>query len=276
MKKIALGLIILPSLLLSSCQGVDKAIEDTFREEVERKVLEEDEKSKFQKIASVFIDQSNYPVSPIDILENAQDKAGFEFSTNMKSYIRAYLAENEIERYLTEEEIMDLLEKKKEEDFLLNPKLVRDLIDDLLQDLGWEDAEVEGGLIYVSSDLFSFNLIDPTNEEFVDTYVYIKSLGDWQIRPDKNPASRSNESISINKLPIENIDKVMETSLDLLKEMGDYSEYDMTSDMNYGVNGVYTNFYKGDLIFRTHVRGSRKDYQLIFDQDGVLIEKGES
>ena len=125
MKKLALILIIVSALFFStSCQTIDRAIEDTFKPATERKTPQDEEESQFKKLADTFIDESNTPVSPIDILDDAQDKAGFEFSMTLESYFRNYIRENEIESYLTEEEVMDILEKRNEE-FPVNPGLAK-------------------------------------------------------------------------------------------------------------------------------------------------------
>ena len=78
----------------------------------------------------------------------------------------------------------------------------------------------------------------------------------------------------MNDFPIENIGKIMAASKEVLEEMGDYNEYDWTSISSLGVTAVHVRIYQGELVFNVVVRGTRQDYNLVFDQDGNLIDKG--
>lgn len=135
MKKTALGLLLTLTMIFSaSCQPIDQAIEDIFREPVPRKESKDVDESSLKKFSRIFIDQSNYPVPSEDFIGDAEDKAGFEFSQDLKSYITSYMWENDINRYLTEEEIFDLIEKKEAEDFLMHPEKVEKIVDDFLKE----------------------------------------------------------------------------------------------------------------------------------------------
>jgi hypothetical protein len=276
MKKIRLGFIIcLLMIFTSSCKALDQAIEDTFREPVARKYPKVDENNdKWKKIKDIFVDQSNYSVFVLDIVEDAEDKAGFDFSVSLENDFIDYVNENEIKSYLREEEVFEIIEKIEAENFLLHPDLIKNLIDDLLEKNRREDASLMGGKFYLTADSLSFYIVNPSREDYVDEYIYSLDTKKRKVSPlNEAYYSKDRGTVSIKEIKIESIKKILEIGGNTLKEMGDYRKYDIYRDPQFGIFSVVSELDDGKLIYICPVVGTRKVYDLFFDKDGNLIEK---
>lgn len=278
MKKTALGLLLTLIMIFStSCQPINQAIEDTFRETVPRKESKDEEESSLKKFSRIFIDQSNYPLPSEDFIGDAEDKAGFEFSQDLKSYITSYMWENDINRYLTEDEIFDLIEKKEAHDFLMHPEKVEKIVDDFLKEKGWDDASLYYGKFSIFSSYFYFDLINPEDPKDIATYYYSHENKEWTKTPFENfTPEQSLEKLSLKTYPWESLNKIMEVAKDCLRDMGDYRDYDITSDPWFGINYISSTSYVGeDPAFNITVIGKDKEVYMVFDMEGNLISKEE-
>lgn len=104
-RKTFLTLIIGLSFLLTSCKFIDQAVEDTFAQQPERLIKNQaDEEKLLEKMKEAFFDASNERISSFDIIDDAEDKMGFDFPIKLDSYFRTYLVDNDINRYLAKEE----------------------------------------------------------------------------------------------------------------------------------------------------------------------------
>lgn len=210
MKKIRLGLIIcLLMIFTSSCQALDQAIEDTFREPVARKYPKVDENNdKWKKIKDIFVDQSNYSVFVLDIVDDAQDKAGFDFSVSLENDFIDYVNEHEIKSYLREEEVFEIIEKIEAENFLLNPNLIKNLINDLLEKNRRADASLMGGKFYLTADSLSFYIVNPSRKDYVDEYIYSLDTKKRKVSPvNEAYYNKDMGTVSIKEIKIESIKK---------------------------------------------------------------------
>lgn len=268
MKKFSFFAIFLILIFATSCDAVDRAIEDTFREPVHRKTLADDEKTFGEKLSGVFIDESNYPIFPSDILEDFEDKAGFQFSDAFRNHVSEYIYDHDIERYLTEEEVLSIVDEIESYDFLLHPDRVKNLVYKMLKDRGLEDAEVYGGNFYIYSDNFYFYLENPKTGS-INEYRYSDDDG-FTISPFKDKRDESCEFISIKDIPFGSISKVMATSSEFLKDFGIDKPHDFTNDPKCGISFVMTEVLDGELIFRTRVVGKTDATYLEFDRGGTL------
>lgn len=79
----------------------------------------------------------------------------------------------------------------------------------------------------------------------------------------------------LSEIPLENFEKVVNTGIEVLKDMGDYREFDIMNN-ELGITSVNTDLDDEGLIFKTTVEGTREDYNLIFDINGNLIKKERS
>lgn len=273
---LALGL-----LFLTSCDTVEgavrQAVDDTFREPVvRRKAKPDEEKTLWDHIVEAVLDESNKPVHPSETIADAEDKAGFKFSLALRGYFQDYLMENDMARYLREDEVWELINAREERNFLLHPVRIRELTNTLLRESGWEDAEVMYGAIHVYSESFNLTLINPDNPEVLDGFSYTNESGAWSIQPRKVPGlSRDLRSVSLREFPLESLDLVMETAREVFRKMGEDREHDFTDDPWYGIYTVNSRFEDGELIFEADVKGTKDEYNLIFNRDGKLIRKEE-
>lgn len=274
-KYLYMGLIFLMMLFMTSCQSVQQAIDDTFATQPEKLNKDQDEDKFFlESIKNIFLDPSNETVFSMDILEDAQDKMEFEFSTELESSFLQYLSQNEIERYLSKEEITEILEGFNSSNFLLDNDKVKALIDDLKKTVGMDNLYIYNGWVNVYNTKFYINLIDPNNTQNVDNYYYNMSLGQWHISPVKltDAIPPLDNSVHISDFPFEIYKTIVEKSKEKLKEMGDFNEYDFTSSTQ-GLTIIGSRIYQGKLVFTARLVGSRNDYELTFDKNGNLLEK---
>lgn len=274
-RKIFLSLITAMMFSLTSCQYIDQAVEETFRKYPEKLIKdEESEQDLLEKIKSALFDKSNQTIFPQDIISDAEDKMGFEFSIVLSNYFESYLFKNEISRYLSNEEIESILKSYKDNNLLLNNELLKDLKNDLIDQVGADDFHIyKTGLTVCDNSLYAY-VIDPEKPENVDLYYYNLSIGDWEIMPQKIGADTNpmNNSFLLSQINFDSYKKMVDTSLEILMEMDDFEEAHLW-DRNFGINYIYTQFKGEDLVFKTSFKGSREDYDLTFDIDGNLIEK---
>lgn len=274
-KYLYMGLIFLMMLFITSCQSVQQAIDDTFATQPEKlNKVEDEEKFFLESIKNIFLDPSNESVFSMDILEDAQDKMEFEFSTELKSSFLQYLSQNEIERYLSKEEITEILEGFNSSNFLLDNDKVKALIDDLIKTVGTDNLYIYEGWVNVYDNAFYIHLVDPNNTQNVDNYYYNMSLGQWNISPVKltDAIPPLDNSVHISDFPFEIYKTIVEKSKEKLKEMGDFNKYNFTSSTQ-GLTIIGSRIYQGELVFTARLVGSRYDYELTFDKNGNLLEK---
>ena len=100
------------------------------------------------------------------------------------------------------------------------------------------------------------------------------SNDNWYIIPKKIKAEDDpmENSILLSQINFSTYKKMVHAGIELLKEIGDYNEYNLMTD-DLGFDSIYTSYKGPDLLFKTRLQGSREDYDLTFDADGNLIEK---
>lgn len=275
-RKFFTGLIIGIMIFMTSCQFIEKAIEDTFATQPAKFNEEEDKKDKsfFEKIEDIFLDESNKKVFILDIVSDAEDKMGFEFSTELDSNLKKYIMDNDIERYMSKEEIIEVARKNDENNLILNNKKLNEIKEKLIEKLGTEDLYVNKGQIRINNNGFYIDLVNPENPQYVDIYYYNLGSDSWHIVPKKLSGYivPMEESIHLSEIPFDSIERIVDTGIEILKEMGDYREFDIMNQ-ELGIKSIYTNLKEEGLIYRTTVYGTREDYNLIFDINGNLLEK---
>lgn len=274
-KKIFLSLFIGMMFSLTSCQFIDQAIEDTFRKDPEKLIKDEEiNKDLLEKTKEALFDESNNKIFVLEIISDAEDKMGFEFPIKLNSYFQEYLYENYIHRYLSKQEIENILKAYKDDNLLLNNDLLKDLIKDLAHTVGANDFYLyEADIKVYDTSLYAY-VIDPKNPEHVDLYYYNLGIGDWHIRPEKieTGIDPKDNSILLSEINVDAYKKIVQTGTEILKEMDDYKETYLW-DNNFGISYIYTQYKGEDLVFRATVKGTREDYNLTFDANGNLIEK---
>lgn len=274
-RKTFLTLIIGLSFLLTSCKFIDQAVEDTFAQQPEKLIKDQADEEKFLgKIKGAFFDASNERVSSFYIIEDAEDKMGFEFPTKLASYFRTYLIDNDINHYLAKEEVEEILRSYKADNLLLNNDNLHALIEDLRDQVGAKDFYIYKKNIRVYNHSLYVYVIDPENQNHVDLYYYNLSNDSWHIIPEKIKADVDpmENSILLSEINFSSYKKMVDKGIELLKEIGDYNEYNLMTD-DLGFDSIYTPYNGPDLLFKARLQGSREDYDLTFDADGNLIEK---
>ncbi|WP_425538407.1 hypothetical protein [Microaceticoccus formicicus] len=274
-RKTFLTLIIGLTFLLTSCKFIDQAVEDTFAQQPEKLIKDQADEEKFLgKIKGAFFDASNERVSSFYIIEDAEDKMGFEFPTKLASCFRTYLIDNDINHYLAKEEVEEILRSYKADNLLLNNDNLHALIEDLRDQVGAKDFYIYKKNIRVYNHSLYVYVIDPENQNHVDLYYYNLSNDSWHIIPEKIKADVDpmENSILLSEINFSSYKKMVDKGIELLKEIGDYNEYNLMTD-DLGFDSIYTPYNGPDLLFKARLQGSREDYDLTFDADGNLIEK---
>lgn len=263
---------------LSACDAIQQAIDDTFSSQVPKFKQEEEEKEEGfeERIKKLLWDESNKRISYHEILEDAQDRMGFKFSSGFGHDLLDYINEHDIERYLSEEEVIHILELSETNNLLLNRNLRHEALDKLYDRLG-EEVYVFDAWTMIGDDNWRIWVVDPNNSELVDVYRYHIDDGDWEVEPYKfNSADNApmDFAIRLKDMPFDSIDKIMETAMDMLEEAGEKRPYDNTN-MEVGVASITGRILRKNEGFRfyTSLRTSRDDISLDFDQNGELIEK---
>lgn len=199
---------------------------------------------------------------------------GFDFPTKLDSYFRTYLVDNDINRYLAKEEVEEILEAYKSNNLLLNNDKLHALIEDLRDQVGPKDFYIYKTNIRVYNESLYVYVVDPENQKHVDLYYYNMSNDNWYIIPEKIKAEDDpmENSILLSQINFSTYKKMVHKGIELLKEIGDYNEYNLMTD-DLGFDSIYTSYKESALFFKTRLQGSREDYDLTFDTDGNLIEK---
>lgn len=274
-KKFSIGVIFVIMIFMTSCQPIQKAFEETFDTQPQKLNKNNVEDKKIlEKVKDSLFDETNERVNVLDIVTDAEDKMGFEFPNELSSDFRFYLLSNDIARYLSKEEIIEILESFKEDNLLLNNDKLQSLREELITRVGTEDFYIYKSNIMVNYGGLYVYVIDPDNPEHVDLYYYNLSSDAWHIIPEKlkadiNPMERA---ILFSKINFENYAKMVDIGIKTLKEIGDYNEYYLMNS-NLGMSSIYTQYMGSDLVFKARVIGTREDYDLTFDLNGNLIEK---
>lgn len=108
---------------------------------------------------------------------------GFEFPIKLNSYFQEYLYKNDIHRYLSNQEIENILKAYRDDNLLLNNDLLKDLMKNLAHTVGTNDFYLyEADIKVYDTSLYTY-VIDPKNPEHVDLYYNNLGIGDWHIRP---------------------------------------------------------------------------------------------
>lgn len=278
-RKFLIGIIIGIMVFMTSCQFIEQAVEETFATQPQKLNAEEEMKDKnfLEKLKDVFLDESNERVFVLDIISDAEDKMGFEFSIELEAYFNKYIIENNIERYLSKEEIIEVAKEFDEINLLLNNEKLKEVMEELIEQLGTRDFYIYKARLRVHNRSLYIYVVDPENHKHVDLYYYNLGNETWHIQPEKlsGDVEPVEESVLLSEIPLENFEKVVNTGIEVLKDMGDYREFDIMNN-ELGITSVNTDLDDEGLIFKTTVEGTREDYNLIFDINGNLIKKERS
>ena len=287
MRKKITGIILaaLALLLMTSCQHIDQAIEDTFRPLPQKqKTVDKSDLSFLEKVEDFFIEgeffETGIDPNLFDIrddifvkLELADPLSDFDF------FVIDYINKNEIDKYLTLEEAQDLLDLFHSQNLLLNPERTIQVLQDLPKYLGSDKVYVYNGRITINNDTINLQLHTSENENHVDSYTYDVDADEWRSQAMRNLNSENPlaKSVLINNLPLQALHKVTEASLDALKEIGEYNQdfpYENASTFK-GIQSITLSlsWKDGDYIvgIESTVRGERDHINLKFDSDGNLL-----
>ena len=287
MKKKITGIILatLALLLMTSCQHIDQAIEDTFRPLPQKQATVDKSNQGFLERVEDFFMEDGFFETGIDPnlfdirddifvkLELADPLSDFDF------FVIDYINKNEIDKYLTLEEAQDLLDLFHSQNLLLNPERTIQVLQDLPKDLGSDKIYVYNGRITIYNDTINLQLHKPENANHVDSYTYDVDADEWRSQAMRNLNSENPlaKSVLITDLPLQALYKVTEASLDTLKEIGEYNQdfpYENASTFK-GIQSITLSlsWKDGDYIvgIESTVRGERDYISLKFDSDGNLL-----
>ena len=287
MRKKITGIVLatLALLLMTSCQHIDQAIEDTFRPLPQKQAtVDKSDLSFLEKVEDFFMEgeffETGIDPTLFDIrddifvkLELADPLSDFDF------FVINYINKNEIDKYLTLKEAQDLLNLFHSQNLLLNPERTIQVLEDLPKGLGWDKVYVYNGRIAIYKDHISLELHTPENYNHVDAYSYDVDEDEWRIQPMRNLNSENplEKSMLITDLPLQALYKVSETSLHALKEIGEYNEdfpYENASTFK-GIQDITLSlsWKDGDYIIeiKSTISSERDRINLKFDSDGNLL-----
>lgn len=289
MKKRFTGIILaaLVLLLMTSCQYIDQAIEDTFRPLPEKyQSPEEKNRGVFEKIIAFFAEskylETGMNLTIFDVRDDVFAKLELEDPiSDFDSFVMGHIRRNEIDRYLSLEEAQDLLNLFNSQNLILNPERTIQALEDLTIDLGWDKVYVRSGRITIYRNRIFLDLHNPENYTHVDTYNYDAEAGNWTSYPARTVDSENplEDSLLITDIPLESLYMVRDACLEVVKEIGEYNEafpYENASSFKGIQNiSIYVGWRNGKdvLGIRSAVRGERENITLEFDSDGNLIEK---
>ncbi|MGY3776850.1 hypothetical protein [Helcococcus sueciensis] len=264
------------TIFLTSCQHIEKAVEDTFSTQPQKANAgkENNDKGFLENLKNIFIDKSNERVFVTDIIKDAEEKIGYEFPTSLYSHFSRYISENDIHRYLSKEEVIEIAKEYDRNNFLLNTKKRDEVMEELFELVDTRDFYIYQTRFRILDNSIYIYIVNPNNPEQVDLYYYNLSVGKWIIQPEKLSANTDpmKDSILFSNINFDAFEKIIETGKEVLKEIGDYREYNiMNKDL--GINTISAHLDGEDLIFKAKVEGVREDYNLTFDRNGNLIEK---
>lgn len=275
-KNFCLILLVGITVFISSCQYIEKAVDDTFSTLPQKAISDEDndDKNFLNYLKDVFIDKSNERVFITDIFKDAEKKMGYKFPTSLKSHFRRYLTENDIHRYLSKEEVLEIAKEYDQNNFLLNTKKRDEVMEKLFELVGTRDFYIYQTRFRIHDTSIYIYIVNPNNPEQVDLYYYNLSIGNWIVNPEKLSADTDpmKDSLLFSDINYDAFEKIIDTGKEVLKEMGDYREYNIMNQ-DLGIDSISTHLDGEDIIFKTKVKGIREDYNLTFDKDGNLIEK---
>lgn len=274
-RKLLVGMMIGLTTMMTSCQTIENAVEETFATQPQKLNVEDTEDKKFlEKVKDVFYDESNDPIFILDIIGDAEDKIGFEFSTELDSFFRGYLSENGIQRYLSEEEVIEIVEKFDENNFLLNPDKRNEVMEELFELVGARDFYIYEAKFRLYDSSIYIYIVNPNTPKNVDLYYYNPGIGSWNIIPEKLSADVDplERAILLSDIDFASYNKIIDIGTEILKEIGDYREFN-TMNKELGINMISTHQHGEDLVFKAELKGVREDYALTFDAKGNLVEK---
>ncbi|WP_040928263.1 hypothetical protein [Nosocomiicoccus massiliensis] len=261
-------------MFLTSCQAVEQAIEDTFRKSPEKLNKEDSEQSLTDKVKAMFLDESNEVITSSDIIKDAEEKYGTEFDVEINRQFDLYLKEENINRYLSEEEIMEIINDFKSNNLLTNRDKRDEIMESLFELVGTRDFYVYEGCIMLNSTSLYVYVVDPNNTKHVDLYYYNMSTGSWSIIPEKlkEDVDPVTASFQVSQFNFDSYEKIVDTLIEILKDMGEYDESTTIINDN-NISTIQSRFDGNDVSFNTQLKGTREDYHLTFDHKGNLIKK---
>ncbi|WOS96859.1 hypothetical protein [Nosocomiicoccus massiliensis] len=265
---------IVVALFLTSCQAVEQAIEDTFRKSPEKLNKEDSEQSLTDTVKGLFLDESNEVITSSDIIKDAEEKYGTEFDVEINRQFDLYLKEENINRYLSEEEIMEIINVFKSNNLLTNRDKRDEIMESLFELVGTREFYVYEGRIMLNSTNLYVYVVDPNNTKHVDLYYYNMSIGSWSIIPEKlkEDVDPVTASIQVSQFNFDSYEKIVDTAIEILKDMGEYDESTTIINDN-NIATIQSRFDGNDVSFNTLLKGTREDYHLTFDHKGNLIKK---
>lgn len=265
-----LFIVVLASVVLTACQAIEQAIEDTFKPFSENKSLpDEGEDSLLWEP-----DQPDF----FEIADDTAYKLGLEESGQFGFYLWDYIRENDIKDYVSQDQAEAMLESYNRQFLRLYPGEVMKALEKLEQDLGGDEFYVKDGLIDIGEKSVNLMVHSPSNPKQVDIYNYNAEDGYWESSPAQNLDKENplENSYRLSDLPIENFHPVVQQSLQLLQDLGAYNE-DYFFENSGTARGLtflilYNNGYDGPQ-FEATIKSDRESRTIIFDQNGKIISQ---
>lgn len=198
----------------------------------------------------------------------------FEFPIELSSDFQFYLLKNDIARYLSKEEIIEILESFKEDNLLLNNDKIQAIREELIIHVGSKDFYIYKSKIKVNYGGLYIYIIDPDNSKHVDLYYYNLGSNAWHIIPEKLKADIDpmERGILFSKINFDSYAKIVDVGIKTLKEIGNYNEYYLMNS-KLGMSSIYTQYIGKELVFKARVLGTREDHDFTFDLNGNLIKR---
>ncbi|MFY9262859.1 MAG: hypothetical protein GX483_06240 [Actinomycetaceae bacterium] len=212
-----------------------------------------------------------------DIVENAEEKMGFEFSTEFRHYVGNYFDYDKwINWYLSEDELYQLAREFDSEHLLLNVDKILDIKAELIDMVGTEDPYVYGGNVHISANKFFLDIVNPNNPTQVDQYTWnydrwFYNPGRWTVEPvkldqDEDPMD---DAYPLSEIKFETIETLVGYSNYIVQENGEWREFDNMGSV-VGMSSVMTMVHPitGEIIYSVTVHGVRSDQSFYYDQNG--------
>lgn len=268
-----LGLIFI-SLILTSCQAIEDAARQTFAGEEIDQIFHEEESEEDSSFFGQILDQEEQ-IDSFEIIDDIEEKLGYKISSGFNFYLLDYIPENAINRYLSEDEILDIAKAYKDEIIFYNLDKLEKLKSDLSQDHDHGDVLVYQGRIDLYENHVFFQIVNPANHDQVYNYHYYNSDRDeWNKEPYK-PGTEINpreENRNLQEIPLEILPNILDQASELYTQIGGQRPIDALISKD-GFSYVSIRDRGDGLIYSIRLTGEWEDYDLKFNKDGDLVSQ---
>lgn len=135
-----------------------------------------------------------------------------------------------------------------------------ELIGEVLEMLASKDFYIYKARFMLYPTSIYIYIVNPKNPSQVDLYYYNLGVGSWTIRPEKLKAKDKpmEGAILLSDINFDVYKKIVATSVEILKDMGDYNEY-ITMNDEVGIKYVSIELKGEYLFFKARLKGVRED-----------------